>query len=57
LRAYYERLEPISATPGVQKTLKLPLVFEGGFRCLQPADAVLPSLAAARLIARSRQHR
>jgi hypothetical protein len=39
LRAYYERLEPISATAGVQKALKLPLVFEGGFRYLQPADA------------------
>jgi hypothetical protein len=40
LLPYYE---PISATAGVQKALKQPLVFEGGFRCLQPADAALPS--------------
>jgi hypothetical protein len=43
LRAYYERPEPISATAAVQKALKLPSVFEGGFRCPQPADAALPS--------------
>jgi hypothetical protein len=53
LRAYYERPEPISATAGVQKARKLPSVFEGGFRCPQPADAALPSFGGGPLLAAS----
>jgi hypothetical protein len=47
----------MTAPAGVQKALKLPLVFQGGFRCLQPADAALPSFGGGRPIARSWQHR